>query len=299
MATTTSNDPSSADILRVALCQFAVSADKLINHQTASSFIQQAVNQNAQLIVLPEIWNGPYATSAFGDYAEDLSSDDAPSAALLQSLAAQHKVWIVGGSIAERDGDKLYNTCLIFDPNGVRVAKHRKVHLFDIDVPNKIRFLESETLSAGNQFTTFATPWTNVGVGICYDIRFASYASILCQKHQCRLLIYPGAFNLTTGPAHWELLQRARAVDNQCFVVTASPARTDATTENTSQKYPHYSAWGHSTVVAPWGTVIATTDERASVVVADLDFGLVEEMRRSIPIRQQARTDLYDLPKQK
>lgn len=109
------------------------------------------------------------------------------------------------------------------------------------------------------------------------------------------MLVFPGAFNLTTGPAHWELLQRGRAVDNQCFVLTASPARTDPPKEGEEGKYPHYSAWGHSTVVNPWGEVIATCDEKENVVVADLNMQEVENMRQGIPTFNQKRLDLYKL----
>jgi omega-amidase len=120
---------------------------------------------------------------------------------------------------------------------------------------------------------------------------------LLNQKYQCQLLIYPGAFNMTTGPAHWELLQKARAVDNQCFVLTASPARSNAedTSSSVHKKYPHYTAWGHSTVVAPWGTVVATCDEAPTVLLCDLDLAKVEEMRTGIPTRLQKRPDLYQL----
>ena len=258
-----------------------------------------------------EIWASPYATAAFPDYAETLPEMGATdvsmssSAQLLQQMAQTHKIWIVGGSLAERDGDKVYNTCFVFDPDGVVVAKHRKVHLFDIDVPGGITFTESDTLSAGNTITSFTTPWGQVGLGICYDLRFTGYAAALRQHHHCRILVYPGAFNLTTGPAHWELLQRARAVDTQCYVLTASQSRlpeapttednpTTSTTTGT-RKYPYYAAWGHSSVTSPWGQVVATTNETPSVVVTDLDLDLIDQTRQAIPIGVQARTDLYQV----
>ena len=132
-----------------------------------------------------------------------------------------------------------------------------------------------------------------------YDIRFPEYALLLTQVHKCKILIYPGAFNLTTGPAHWELLQRARAVDGQCFVLTASPARMPPPPEEEEQgnllKYPHYSAWGHSTIVSPWGEVLATCDEGPDMVVADLDMDKVEQMRTAIPTMSQKRHDIYRL----
>ena len=117
----------------------------------------------------------------------------------------------------------------------------------------------------------------------------------------CQVLIYPGAFNLVTGPAHWELLQRARAVDTQCYVLTASPARSldandkEGVASSSQPKYPPYRAWGHSTAIAPWGDIIATTDEKESIVVADIDLTKVTTMRQSIPVQNQKRTDLYEL----
>jgi omega-amidase len=287
-----------------------VTHDKERNHVTAQDYVAKAAKDGAQMAVLPEIWNSPYATAAFPEYAERLptvgdrseeSVAGSASSKILRDLAQHHQMWIIGGSIPEvvvdQEGEtKIYNTCLVYSPEGVVVAKHRKVHLFDIDVPGKITFFESETLSPGDTVSFFETPVGTIGVGICYDIRFAEYAMLLRQKHNCLVLVYPGAFNLTTGPAHWELLQRGRAIDNQCYVVTASPARSAPPTE--PGKYPHYSAWGHSTVVSPWGDVIATTDETEGLVVADLDLSRVEEVRKSIPIGKQRREDMYKLEQQ-
>ncbi|XP_076205909.1 omega-amidase NIT2 isoform X4 [Aptenodytes patagonicus] len=158
-----------------------------------------------------------------------------------------------------------------------------QVHLFDINIPGKIQFKESETLSPGNSFSMFDTPYCKVGLGICYDIRFAEMAQIYGQKG-CQLLIYPGAFNLTTGPAHWELLQRGRAVDNQVYVATVSPARDEKAS---------YVAWGHSTVVNPWGEVIAKAGAEETVIYTDIDLKKLAEIRQQIPILSQKRCDLY------
>jgi omega-amidase len=155
-----------------------------------------------------QIWNSPYATAAFPEYAEALpdigdTHSDSASATLLFDAAREHNMWIVGGSIpeiVEEDGqENIYNTCLVLNPEGEVVAKHRKVHLFDVDVPGGIKFLESETLTPGETVSHFSTPFGEIGVGLCYDIRFAEYAMLLRQKHNCVALIYPGAFNLTTG----------------------------------------------------------------------------------------------------
>jgi omega-amidase len=179
----------------------------------------------------------------------------------------------------------VYNTCVAFGPEGSILARHRKMHLFDIDVPGRITFKESDTLSAGSALAHFDTPFGRVGLGICYDMRFPHLALLLRQAG-CRLLFYPGAFNTTTGPAHWELLQRSRALDTQCYVATVSIAR------NPDSKYQ---AWGHSTVVNPWGEVVATTDEKPATVTAELDLKRIDEVRAQIPVGHQVRTDLYEL----
>lgn len=138
-----------------------------------------------------------------------------PSLAMLLEVARDCGVLLVGGSIPEARGGKFYNTCVVVRPNGRVAALHRKVHLFDIHVPGGISFRESDTLSAGDSLTLVDTSWGfSLGLGICYDIRFPEMAMVL-RARGAKLLLFPGAFNLTTGPAHWELLQRARAVDNQ------------------------------------------------------------------------------------
>lgn len=163
------------------------------------------------------------------------------------------------------------------------------MHLFDIDIPGKIRFKESEILTAGDDFASFTLDnGLEVGLGICYDLRFPELASILTNKYGCNVLIYPGAFNTTTGPLHWSLLQRARAVDQQSYVITCSPARpTDPNV---------YPAYGHSMVVAPTGEVIAEAGEGEELVLAYLDSNLITTIRSNIPVLRQKRTDIYDLP---
>ena len=117
----------------------------------------------------------------------------------LSKVAKEHGIFLIGGTIPERDGEKLFNTCTIWNPNGELISKYRKMHLFDIDIPGKITFKESDALTGGKSFVSFSTPWTEIGIGICYDIRFADLAEIYARDHNCGLLVYPGAFNMTTG----------------------------------------------------------------------------------------------------
>jgi predicted amidohydrolase len=173
---------------------------------------------------------------------------------------------------------------MTFSPTGELLAKHRKMHLFDINIPGKIKFIESEVLSAGSSPTLIETEYGMIGLGICYDIRFPELAMIGARKGAF-LMVYPGAFNMTTGPLHWELLARARAVDNQVYVAMCSPAR------NTEGK--GYVAWGHSSVVDPNAEVVVTTDEKEGIVECELSPQRIAEVRGGIPVTGQRRFDVY------
>ncbi|KAL5500281.1 hypothetical protein EMCRGX_G011813 [Ephydatia muelleri] len=270
---------------RVALIQLAVGKDKASNLQRAGQLIREAAGKGANIIALPECFNCPYGNKYFPEYAESIPG---ASTNLLSSIAKDCSIYLIGGSIPERDGDKLYNTCTVFGPTGTLLTKFRKMHLFDIDVPGKITFRESDILSPGDQFATFDTEWCKVGVAICYDLRFKDLASIYAQQG-CQLLCYPGAFNMTTGPAHWELLIRSRALDNQLYVAAISPARDEAAS---------YVAWGHSTLANPWGEVVAKASEKEDIVYGDVDLELLENVRKQIPVTHQRRLDLYTLSSQ-
>lgn len=288
--------------LRMACIQMLVGQDKRKNLLHAKQKITEARDKfGANLIMLPECFNSPYSTSDFPDYAEPvpdcgstttINPSLSPSIAMLADIASKLNVTLVGGSIPEvaesEEGKKQYfNTCTVFNPKGQMVAKHRKMHLFDIDVPGGVRFMESDVLSGGSSFTSFETEFCKIGVGICYDIRFTDMASLMAQDDAVKMLVYPAAFNTTTGPLHWELLQRARAVDNQVFVATASPARNPDSA---------YQAWGHSTITSPWGKLLATTEHGEDIVVADIDLEEADKIRKAIPVRHQKRTDLYKTP---
>ena len=294
-----------SNILSVAVCQVAVSDDKLTNIEHVCHLISKACLEATDVVVLPEIWNSPYATTSFPINAEVLpnigqqgDSGGSPSASMLCNQAKKSGVWIIGGSIPEKEIDSvsgrenIFNTCLIINPLGEVVGKHRKVHLFDINVPGKVSFKESDSLTAGDEICVVETPWGLLGVGICYDIRFPELA-IIMRARGCKMLVYPGAFNMVTGPAHWELLQRARAVDNQVYVVTCSPARISG--EESVNNPKAYIAWGHSSVISPWGEVISAAGTLEEIIYASLDFDNVETMRENIPCWSQKRHDVYEI----
>ncbi|KAJ3337873.1 hypothetical protein HDU93_000373 [Gonapodya sp. JEL0774] len=263
-----------------------VGANKAENLSRARSKVLEAKDKGANVVVLPECFNSPYGVKFFPEYAEPIPGE---STSALSAMAKDASVWLIGGSIPERDSvnSHLYNTCTIYNPAGALVATHRKVHLFDIDVPGKIRFKESEVLTGGDICTIVETDYGKLGVAICYDIRFPELAMIAARRGALAM-IYPGAFNTVTGPLHWELLQRARAVDNQIYVAACSPARV------VEPKDGDYLAWGHSSVVSPGGDVVATTDEKESTVYHDLNPAEITHWRSSIPVVTQRRFDVYD-----
>jgi omega-amidase len=261
-----------------------VTASKVENLKNAFLKIKEAATAGAQIVALPECFNSPYGIDYFPDYAEPVPNGETSRS--LSDWAKELKVYVVGGSIPEKgENGKLYNTCTIWGPNGDLLGSHRKVHLFDIDIPGKITFQESKVLTSGKSLTTFDTEFCKIGVGICYDLRFAEMAQLYREKG-CQLLIYPGAFNMTTGPAHWKLLQQARAVDNQLYVASVSPARAEDAS---------YVAWGHSLAVNPWGKVIVEAEEGPSIVYADIDLKYLQEIRDQIPLTKQRRRDLYEV----
>jgi omega-amidase len=277
--------------LKLGLVQLASGADKTHNLQNARAKVLEAAQRGAKLVVLPECFNSPYGTKYFDKYAETLSpsppsESQSPTFHALSKLAKEANVYLVGGSIPERDDDKkeLYNTSLTFSPSGELLATHRKVHLFDIDIPGKIKFKESDVLSPGNKITIVDLPeYGKIAIAICYDIRFPELATIAARKGAF-LLLYPGAFNLTTGALHWELLARARATDNQVYVGLCSPAR-DMEAE--------YNAWGHSMLVDPNAEVLQQLEEKEGTVIEELKAGRVEEVRKGIPLYTQRRFDVY------
>lgn len=269
----------------------SIGADKAVNLTHARTKVLEAAKAGASLIVLPECFNSPYGTQYFPKYAETLlpsppTKEQSPSYHALSAIAAEAKAYLVGGSIPELEtaSNKYYNTSLVFSPSGSLLGTHRKTHLFDIDIPGKITFKESEVLSPGNQLTVVDLPeYGKIGLAICYDIRFPE-ASMIAARKGAFALVYPGAFNTTTGPLHWQLLARARAVDNQTYVALCSPARDMNAT---------YHAYGHSMVVDPTAKILSEAEETESIVYADLDNDTIQSARKGIPIYTQRRFDLY------
>ena len=269
--------------IKLALCQMNVVDDKKANLNKASSMISQSADNNADFIILPEMFNCPYSNDKFIEYAE--AEHDSTTLNLISKLAHENSVYILAGSIPEMEADKLYNTSYLFDKSGSVIAKHRKMHLFDIDVKDKITFKESDVLTAGDEVTLADTQFAKIGIGICYDVRFVELARIMAEKG-ASILFYPGAFNQTTGPAHWELLFRSRALDNQVFCVGVAPALN---------KDASYHSYGHSIVTNPWGEVITQADEKEGLIFCEIDLSEIKKVREEIPVLKNKRDDLYEV----
>jgi len=249
----------------------------------AAEAMERAADRGADMVALPEMFCCPYETALFPRYAE-------PEGGRVWSrcaeLAAKHGLWLSAGSMPERGADgRVYNTAYVFDRAGRMAAKHRKMHLFDIDVRGGQRFLESETLAPGNAVTVFDTEFGPIGLCVCYDFRFPELGRLMAVRG-ARLVLVPAAFNPTTGPAHWELMFRSQAMYNQVFAAGTAPA-LDRTAS--------YHSWGHTIVADPWGDVAAQLDDAEGFLFTEIDLRQVARIREQLPLLRHRRTDVYTL----
>lgn len=268
---------------KLAVCQMIVIDDKKKNIEKAEQMIKTASREGADLVILPEMFNCPYLNSFFPLFAESFPNGE--TVQMLSKVAEEEKIYLIGGSIPEKDGEDIYNTSFVFDREGKVIGKHRKIHLFDVDLDTGLSFHESNTLSSGSSLTVVDTELCRVGVAICYDMRFPELFRLYALKG-ADMIVVPGAFNMTTGPAHWEALLRIRAVDNQVYMVGASPARDYSA---------GYVAYGNSLVVEPWGNLIAKADESETIIYADIDLDRINKVRNELPLLKHLRTDLYEI----
>lgn len=269
--------------IRIACLQLKVRQDKYDNIEQLAEILADGRTEGADFISLPEMWNCPYQTELFPEYAEPEQGD---TWLAMSTLARKHNVYLVGGSIPELDDQgRVYNTCYVFDREGRQIGKHRKVHLFDIYAHGQQVFKESDTLTGGDSFSTFDTEFCRMAVNICFDIRFPE-SSRIPALNGAKVIFNPAAFNMTTGPAHWELGFRQRAIENQIYMVGTSSARDPEA---------GYIAWGHSIITDPWGDIVMQMDEKPGVEVAELDIDYIDKVRAKLPLMSARRTDVYEL----
>jgi omega-amidase len=263
----------------MALCQIKGSFDKGTSRARAESAVKEAAAK-AQVVSLPEIWNCPYVSKYFREYSEPEGGE---TFQFLSRLARENDILLIGGSIPESDDGKVYNTSYIFDRKGNLIGKHRKAHLFDVDIKGGIRFMESETFSPGDKATVVDTEYGKMGVAICFDVRFPDLFRKMADMG-AKFVVLPAAFSKKTGEDHWDFALRGRALDNQIYLAAASPAR--------DPEGP-YVCYGYSRIIDPWGRVLATAATEEAIVYGEIDLDYVEDVRNQLPILKNRRPELY------
>jgi predicted amidohydrolase len=261
-----------------AAIQMTASNDKAANLERAERLVRLAAARGANLVALPEVfnWRGKRAEQAAA--AETL---DGETLTLMSRLARELQLHLVAGSITERvEGEtRCYNTSAMFDPDGARIAAYRKIHLFDVDLPGRVAARESDAKLSGADVVCAETKLGAVGLSICYDLRFPELYRHLTFKG-ARIIMLPSAFTFPTGEAHWEALIRARAIENQVYVI--APAQFGPNVYG-------YSDYGNSMIVDPWGRVLARAADQVGVVVAPIDFEYQDRVRRELPALNHVR----------
>jgi deaminated glutathione amidase len=270
----TTSTPSTP--FRVAALQMVSTPERERNLEDADRLIAQAAADGAQLVLLPEYF-------CFMGFKETdkltvrEAYGDGPIQRFLADAARRHGIWLIGGTLPlavtepAPDQERVLNTTLVFDPEGEEAARYDKIHLFNFEKGSE-SFDEARTIRAGDQVRTFEAPLGRVGLSVCYDLRFPE---LYRRMGDVAMIVVPSAFTYTTGRAHWETLLRARAVENQCYVLAAAQGGRHENGRRT---------WGHSMLIDPWGEIVAErADEGPGVVAGDIDRGRIEEVRRSLP----------------
>lgn len=268
--------------MKTAVIQINSKQDKQRNLQVIESYIREAADKGAELIALPENCNFLGTSEDNIQLAEVIPGGE--TSTLFSNLAKELGVYIHAGSIAERFSDeKSYNTSFVVNPEGEIISTYRKIHLFDIGIEGQSTYKESDSIEAGNEGVLVDLPIGKAGISICYDLRFPELYRDYAL-HGAKVLFVPAAFTRYTGMLHWEVLLRARAIENQCYVIAAGQFGT---------YLPGKECYGNSMIIDPWGTVVARASEGTGIAMAELDMGLVESARSSIPCLLHRREDVY------
>ena len=267
--------------LKLAVCQLRTELALDETLRKAREMVLRAADAGADMVCLPEMFTCPYAGEYFRKFAA-LGHGETVSA--MSAWARESGVILVGGSIPEREGERLYNTCFVFDEKGRQIARHRKVHLFDVDLPGMC-FRESNTFTPGEEITLFDTRFGKMGAAVCFDVRFPELFRAMAERG-ARVIFLPAQFNMATGPLHWELSLRSRAMDNELFFVGASAARYEGF---------RYECWGHSAIVGPFGELLAQADEKEQTISAEIDLAEIDRVRAQLPTFLHLRRDVYQV----
>jgi predicted amidohydrolase len=271
--------------ISVALVQFNSRDDKAANIETALAMIDQAAATGARLVILPEVWTFMGAQDRLQEMSDPVPGDLTER---LAERARRHGIYLHSGTFYERleGDDHVCNTALVFDPSGTIVGHYRKMHLFDVAVSPDLTFRESDTVRPGDEIVTFDLDGMTVGLATCYDLRFPELFRILALKGAETILL-PAAFTLMTGKDHWEVLIRARAIENQVYMVACNQYGTWA---------PGKANYGRSMLVDPWGTVVATAPDGDTVVSGVIDRAAIARIRQQIPSLANRQPEAYRWP---
>ena len=273
------------DRIRVACVQMTSRTDKAANLETAERLVAQAAATGADVVVLPEKWNGIGDAAYYHDTAEPL--DGGASVAAMSTWARTHGITLVGGSIVElREGrDKRSNTSLVFDPEGTLVATYRKIHLFDVEVGGVV-YRESESEEPGDEAVVVDAEDWKLGLSVCYDVRFPELYRILALEG-AQLVTVPAHFTTPTGKDHWHVLLRARAIENTFYVAAAAQS---------GETLPGKPAYGRSLIVDPWGVVLAQAPDEETVISAVLERAHLDDIRAKLPSLANRQANAYRWP---
>jgi deaminated glutathione amidase len=269
--------------IRAACVQFSARAEKSENIALMAPLVAEAAGRGADVVLLPEKWNAWMDGPRLRPLAERLDGGETIDA--MAGWARDHGVNLIGGSIAIlADDESVHNVSIAFDRTGERVAAYTKIHLFDVDVGG-FSYRESDGTAPGSELITVELDGVTVGLTVCYDLRFPELYRALAVDRGARILTIPSNFTLHTGMAHWEVLLRARAIENQAFVLATGQHGTPGGLDKPS--------YGHSMIIDPWGTVLAQAPDGDGVIVADLDLTTQESIRERLPALLHIRADLY------
>ncbi len=268
------------ETIKSAICQNAPTLKKKTNITHAVSLIAEAARNGAQLVCLPEIFYYHYDLLALRQQADT----DTTVREQLQQIAATCGIYLCTGSMAVKEGTTIRNTSYLIDPSGEILIVYSKIHPFDVTFGG-LRVRESAVFTPGNKIKVVDTPIGKLGIIICYDVRFPELARV-CALKGAEILLVPAAFNTISGPAHWHVLLRARAIENQMFIIAASQARV----QNAS-----YIAYGHSMMVDPWGRILAEAGENEEIIYAELKQHVLTDTRKQMPLLEQRKPELYQI----
>jgi len=261
--------------MKVGLAQLNAQENKDANLAAAREAVGRLADDGCNLVALPEYFGCLNADAAL----MQANAEEMPGGRVYEAMAAlaqRLKITLHAGSLTEKAGDgRFYNTSAVFGPDGKEIARYRKIHLFDVDIPGGVRYRESDHVGRGEQVVTYQVGNVTVGAATCYDMRFPELWRALRDKG-AQVIVIPAAFTLATGKDHWELLLRARAVETQTFVAAAAQCLTH--TGGTR------ACWGHSMVIDPWGHIIAQCSDGVGTTSARLDFAVLERTRRDLPV---------------